>query len=296
MPSTRVLDILPTWTSITGETLRRLTIICKASTHVTDALLAHLAPNLQGLECLYIIGCPRVTHAGIMAIASASTSGLIEISLEALSQEFDMSAFKTACLRINALRRLRAITLTVHINMPLAEWTRDVEELLSSAPLEVFSIYSTTKTIWTPILDEFWDGIVTKHGQRLRRISIHRMQIGLAALELICSQCPLLEQLFIVTEENELDDVAQLFALAKNLRTVHINLSMATSQSLPMLMQIATSILAVCPPITHIGCNTRAWQVNRIVREDEKGEKYVLPTLAPQESPGIPEQFLVVRA
>lgn len=29
MPSAHVLDIFPTWISITGETLRSLTIICK---------------------------------------------------------------------------------------------------------------------------------------------------------------------------------------------------------------------------------------------------------------------------
>lgn len=115
-----------------------------------------------------------------------------------------MSAFKATCLRNDAFRQLKAITLTAHIHMPLAEWTRDVGDLLSSAPLEVFSIYSTSTSIWTPILDEFWKSIVAKHGQRLRRFSVHRMQISLAALEVICSGCPLLEQLFIVAEQREL--------------------------------------------------------------------------------------------
>lgn len=115
-----------------------------------------------------------------------------------------MSAFKTICLHTQAFRRLRAITLTVQIHIPLNKWTRDVEDLLSSAPLETFSIYSTTTSVWTPIPDEFWKNIVEKHGQRLKRFFVHRMQISLAALGVICSQCPLLEQLFIVTERREL--------------------------------------------------------------------------------------------
>lgn len=115
-----------------------------------------------------------------------------------------MSTFKATCLRTMAFRRLRAITLTVHIHMPLDKWTRDVGDLLSSAPLEAFSIYSTNTAIWTPIPDEFWKNIAATHGQRLKRFSIHRMQISLAALEVICSQCPLLEQLFIVVEQREL--------------------------------------------------------------------------------------------
>lgn len=83
-----------------------------------------------------------------------------------------------------------------------------------------------------------------------------------------------------------------------------------------MLMERAISIVSVCSPtLAHIGCNTRVWQVsvgnivmllgfltrrlakiNRTVHEDENGEKYVIPTLAPQENPDIPEQFLVIRA
>lgn len=114
-----------------------------------------------------------------------------------------MSTFKATCLRTNAFRRLRAITLTVYIHIPLEEWTRDIGDLLSSAPLEAFSIYSTS-TIWTPISDEFWKNIAAKHGRRLKKFSVHRLQISLAALEVICSQCPLLEQLFIVAEQDEL--------------------------------------------------------------------------------------------
>lgn len=60
----------------------------QASTHVTDAFLVQLASNLQGLEYLYIIGCPRVTHRGIGEIASANKNGLIGISVEGLSQIF----------------------------------------------------------------------------------------------------------------------------------------------------------------------------------------------------------------
>ncbi|KAF8558683.1 hypothetical protein OG21DRAFT_1493889 [Imleria badia] len=299
MPSARVLDIFPTWISVTGETLRSLTIICKASTLVTDAFLAHLASNLQGLEYLYIIGCPRVTHLGIGAVASANRSGLIGISVEGLSQAFDMSAFKATCLRTMAFRRLRAITLTVYIHMPLDKWTRDVGDLLSSAPLETFSIYSTNTAIWTPIPDEFWKNITANHGQRLKRFSVHRMQLSLAALEAICSQCPLLEQLFIVAEQRELDAAAHLFALARNLRTLHINFPLATSDSSVVSppMEMAVSIVSVCSPtLVHIGCNTRVWQVKKTVHEDENGEQYVIPTLAPQENPDIPEQFLVIRA
>lgn len=82
-----------------------------------------------------------------------------------------------------------------------------------------------------------------------------------------------------------------------------------------MLMERVVSIASACSPtLAHIGCNTRVWQVRvacvtldgflthrlakvkRTVHEDENGEKYVIPALAPQENPDIPEQFLVIRA
>lgn len=40
----------------------------------------------------------------------------------------------------------------------------------------------------------------------------------------------------------------------------------------------------------------RLAKVEKTVHEDENGEKYLIPTLAPHENPDVPEQFLVVRA
>jgi hypothetical protein len=112
------------------------------------------------------------------------------------------------------------------------------------------------------------------------------------------------------------DDAVHLFALAKKLRTLHINFPLDMSESSkfspPGLMERAISIVSVCSPsLVHIGCNTRVWevsiarvhldgflitrQVKRTVFEDENGEKYVTPSLAPLENPDIPEQFLVIR-
>ncbi|KIK96882.1 hypothetical protein PAXRUDRAFT_137464 [Paxillus rubicundulus Ve08.2h10] len=299
MPSARVLDIFPSWISIAGATLRSLTIICKESTLVTDAFLEYLAPSLEGLEYLYIIGCPKVTHHGIGAVASANKNGLIGTSLEGLSQAFDVSVLKDRCFRTNAFRRLRAITLAIHDQTPLVDWARNVDELLSSAPLELFSVYSTATSVRIPIPDDFWKSMVSKHNLRLKRFSIHRMQISFDALQVICSQCTLLEQLFVVVEQRELDVTARLFALAKNLRTLHVNFPLVTNESAlspSILVQSAFSIVSICSPtLTCIGCNTRVWQVKRTVHQDESGEKYTVPTLAPQESPDIHERFLVVR-
>lgn len=60
----------------------------QGETKVTDSLLADLAPNLSNLRQLYLVGCPKVTHDGVLQTASASTLGLTGLGLEGLSPAF----------------------------------------------------------------------------------------------------------------------------------------------------------------------------------------------------------------
>lgn len=297
MPSVHVLNVLPTWIKAVGATLRSLRLICKASDHVTDELLELLSSDLAGLEYLIMFGCRRVTHKGIGALVSANRNGLLAINMEALSPSFDMSVFRALCDRTQAFRRLRSITLTVPANVSALDWTRDVYDLLSSARLETLQLYSIDMLGDTPVTHDFWQRIIASHGSRLKRISFHRIRADPATLHIICSQCPRLEQFFAVTERQDLEAAASSFSLARNLRTLHINFPLAAGEaSMPpvTLMQTALSISSRCSAtLTCIGLNTQVWQVERVVRIDENGEKYTEPTLVPRENPEIPEQFLV---
>lgn len=297
MPSVHVLNVLPLWIKASGPTLRNLRIICRASTHVTDGLLESLSPDLVELEHLSIIGCPKVTHKGIGALVSTNRSGLFAMDLKHLSLSFDMSAFRTLCNRTQAFRRLHTVTLTVPADTSMFDWTRDVYDLLSSAPLEVFQLSSICALSDRQMASDFWQKMVTSHGSRLKHISFHRIQVNLATLHIICSQCPRLEQLFVVAERRDLETLASSFSLARNLRTLHINYPLARNEA-PMspatAMQTALLISLHCSPtLTSIGLNTQMWQVRRVVRIDENGEEHVEPILLPRENPEIPEQFLV---
>lgn len=55
---------------------------------MTDALLEEVAPHLIHLEHLYIVGCPKVTHRGVLAVMIANPSGLIGLGIEAVSPAF----------------------------------------------------------------------------------------------------------------------------------------------------------------------------------------------------------------
>ncbi|KAG1719184.1 hypothetical protein EDB19DRAFT_1787029 [Suillus lakei] len=290
MPSAPVIEVLPSWISATGSTLRNLTMICQTSSLITDALLESLAPSMTELDQLFIIGCPKVTHRSIGEIVSTNRNGITSIGLERLSPAFDMTRFNNICKEHRAFRRLRSITLAVHIETPFRTWTGDVTELLSTAPLEILQIYATTPTAKVVIADEFWKTIVTMHGSRLKRFSIDRMTISLDALRDICSRCSVLEQLFVVTVGHNLDDVTLCFAAAQNLRAIHVNFYREMNETEGRsMMNDAMRIIQQCPAtVTQIGCDTRVWQSTRYdvtVRMNDKAELYT----------HIPEQFLVAR-
>jgi hypothetical protein len=115
-----------------------------------------------------------------------------------------MSRFSGICKGHHAFGRLTSIALMVYINTPLQTWMSDVTELLSTAPLERFQVYATTMISQASVTDEFWKTIVTMHGSRLKRFSVHRIEISLDALRDICSRCTVLEELFILADRHDL--------------------------------------------------------------------------------------------
>ncbi|KAF8958990.1 hypothetical protein BDZ97DRAFT_1923300 [Flammula alnicola] len=299
MPSPAVVSQLNPWLTVTGTSLRSFTLICKGSTLITDALLSSLAPYLVNLEHLHLTGCPKVTHHGVWAVASSSLNGLRSLGLEGVSPKFDMATFASRCTSSGALNGLRSITLTVHQQLPIQEWTKNVIDLLSSSPLERFQIYSTGASFESPVTEDLWSKLVLTHGKCLIRISVHRMLISLEAISNICSQCTNLEELFVVMESSSFDKLADCLSFAKKLRTVHINSPIEASMDVfPFVLRVdqALSIIQRCnSTLTQFGCNAKVWQVDRRIVRDEDGTLRAERILAPYGSPEIPEQFTVVR-
>lgn len=64
---------------------------------MTDAFLEDIAPHLSHLEHLYIVGCPKVTHRGALAVLLANPAGLIGLGIEAVSSAF-VSGFELLIL------------------------------------------------------------------------------------------------------------------------------------------------------------------------------------------------------
>ncbi|KAK2460845.1 hypothetical protein APHAL10511_007315 [Amanita phalloides] len=299
MASAAVVSLLPMWTSLNHNTLRRLTLVCKVSSVVTDEVLVTLAPTLDRLEELQLTGCPKVTHHGVLAVLSVNTQGMIGLWLEGISPRFDMAEFSRRCTAIGAMHRLRSITLTLRQqSQPLESWLSDVLDLLAPAPLDVFQMYSLSTFVAAPVTNRFWKALVTAHGNRLTRFSVHRMMIGLDAIRDVCERCTKLEQLFIVVAPATLRSVGTALACAKNIRIVHINHPLdARAETEPKVMETdVLSIVNQCSPtLTQLGWNTKVWQVTNSVHVGEGGNMSVKRTLSAYESPDIPEAFLVVR-
>ncbi|KAH9474448.1 hypothetical protein JR316_0012907 [Psilocybe cubensis] len=298
MPSASVIAQLPSWTNITGNSLRNLTLICKSSLIITDRLLETLAPSLVNLEHLHLTGCPKVTEQGLWALVSSNIHGLLGLGIEGVSPKFNMFNFANKCVSHGSLNHLRSVTLTVHHQLPMKEWISAAVHLVSASPLELFQIYSTGAFFESPMTDDLWNQLISTHGRRLIRFSVHRMLISLEAIRSICRFCVNLEQLFIVVEPKLLDRLSECLSHAKKLQTIHINYPMeASPDAHPVLLpEHALSIVNSCSStITQFGCNAKVWQVGRRIITDDAGDLQALRTLVPYGNPGIPEQFLVVR-
>ncbi|KAL0946041.1 hypothetical protein HGRIS_012315 [Hohenbuehelia grisea] len=296
MPSQRVLDVFLPWIN-TLCSLKSLTFICKSSPRVTDTFLESISLGCSRLEHLRLVGCIKITYRGVLSILSASTVGLSELSLEGLSPNFDLAAFVERCRASNALRRLKAITLTLNQQRELEETTENIVSLVADVPLERFQIYSVGAVVEAPLTQTFWARILDHHAARLTRLSVHRMLISLDVIEDICLRCDNLDQLFVVVEPEHLDQLALGLASARKLRALHINFPLEAQTDEPPVISPtkALSIVNHCSStLTQFGCNTRVWQVEREVTVDAEGTLVVSRHLRPYNSPDIPEQFLVV--
>ncbi|KAJ7246099.1 hypothetical protein B0H12DRAFT_1187360 [Mycena haematopus] len=300
MPSADVVGQLPLWMARTGSQLCSLTLICKTSPLVTDSVLEALAPNLVHLEQFSLTGCLRVTHRGVWAILSHNTVGLRILALEGLAAKFDLAALTALCADTAVLSRLYSFTLSVYNNA----WLTTAGALLAHAPLEIVQLYAADLLAFPPTAraDAFWHALVSTHGARLTRVSVHRMAISLRAIEDICVRCRVLRQLFVVVDPSALDALGDCLARACALTAVHINFPMVAAEDwvepVPVVLKApdALAIVRRCPDtIALFGCNVRVWQVEREVRRNEAGELVVERMLAKYESPDVPEQFLVVR-
>ncbi|KAJ6471147.1 hypothetical protein C8R47DRAFT_1054609 [Mycena vitilis] len=299
MPSGDVVRQLPSWMARTGPQLRSLTLICKMSPLVTDAVLEELAPSLAQLEQFSITGCPRVTHAGIWAILAQNTAGLRVLGLEGLAVKFDLAALSARCTSSPApvLARLQSFTLSVHSDT----WLAPAAALLASTALEAIHLYATRAFPPTPAADAFWRGLVSAHGARLTRVSVHRMAISIPAIADVCARCLMLRELFVVVDPAALNTLADCLAHTRRLTTVHVNFPTGANTDDAGGLRVlkapeALALVRRCPDsIALFGCNARVWQVEREIRRTEAGELVAERFLAKYDSPDIPEQFLVVR-
>ncbi|KAJ7474202.1 hypothetical protein FB451DRAFT_1088893 [Mycena latifolia] len=299
MPSVDVVGQLTPWMSLTGAMLRSLTLICKMSPLVTDAVLESLAPSLTHLEQFSITGCPRITHLGIWAILSQNSTGVRSLALEGLSPRFNIAHLAALCADAPpVLARLESLTVSVHAE----SWLASISALLTHAPLERFQLYATRAFAQTPPTDAFWRALVDMHGARLTRVSVHRMPVRLSAIADLCAsaRCPALRQLFVVVDPADLGRLTDCLAIARSLTTVHVNFQPRAPDAgdAPSVLTApeALAIVRRCPAtIALFGCNARVWQVERQIRRTADGELVVERFLAKYDSPDVPEQFLVVR-
>ena len=116
----------------------------------------------------------------------------------------DLPSFDLQCRKMQLLNRLASLTITINA-LRDSVWAEDIPSLVSSSPLEYLQLYGTTVVSDKEArLDDFVTSLISVHGSRLKRFSLHRLPISLKALNDVCTGFTNLEQLFIVIEREDL--------------------------------------------------------------------------------------------
>jgi len=293
MPSTSVLEILPRWFQATGRSLTDLALICKEDIYVTDGLLESISQCLSQIEHLHLAGCRRVTNSGVWSMIRYNVTNIKELSLESLSPSFDMLALGGACTKTDGLTSLRSFTLTTRPQNSTDAWMDGTELLLrGSSSLEIFQIYIPNSGSMAALADNFFIRVIEQHRDHLVRFSFHRLCISLDIIDHVCTNCPKLEELFLVIHHAKMAPLLPILAQARYLRTVHIQIVDRPHLCHPF--EHALDIVRQCSPtICQVGIETDVWKVERRISTVE-GLVRLERFLTTVEIPDIPERLLVV--
>lgn len=114
--------------------------------------------------------------------------------------------FCQQCQKAQLLNHMTSLTISINYALLRSAWMKDIPELVSSSPLEYFHLYSTplAEDLKGIELDDFVTALISTHGLRLRRLSIHRLPISLKTLHNACVGFTNLEQLFTVVRGEDL--------------------------------------------------------------------------------------------
>jgi len=262
MPGAPVVEVLPQWLSQTGATLQRLTFLCQSSPRINDELLGRVASHLSNLEHLHLLGCTKVTHEGLWEVVVRNSRGLLSLGLEALSPAFDMAIFSERCRNSDVLDHLKSVTLTVNQHIDLPSWMNNVLDMLESCPLEMFHISTAGGDVGRTLTDAFVKQLVSSHGHRLKRFSVQRIPISTTAIEDICLRCPVLQELFVVVDIDDIDNIGPCLGITRNLRSLHINRPIESSaDDIPYVKpeRIVALVRQSGSELRQIGFSTRVW-------------------------------------
>ncbi|KAF8510199.1 hypothetical protein BU17DRAFT_55597 [Hysterangium stoloniferum] len=296
MPSAEVVDILPQWLMKNKETLTAFHVLCKSSSLITNDRLAAMAPYMTRLRHLHIVGCPRITHRGILAVIRHNTASFESLGLEGLSPTFELPALAEVA---PLLTSLNSLTLTLPSD-PLREiWPPAFHAFTAHAPLTEIHIYITGGMILSlpprPLMENMIAPILNLHAVRLRKLSVNRLKMRPHVVENICVACPNLETLFVVVEGLYLDDIVTALAKSKSIRNIHVNFAHNGSDARVPIEDVRRIAERLGSQVRQLGFANRVYQLDRVAVVGEDGETVMHLAVATYEHPEVPEQFLVVR-
>jgi len=119
----------------------------------------------------------------------------------------DMGAFSSQCTHAGSMISLKSLTLTLHAHLISDSWIKQMDDLLSLSPIELFQVYSVITTNDSPLANLLVSSMLSAHGHRLTKFSVHRIRLDLNTIREVCRRCPELNQLFITLSSRDIVSV-----------------------------------------------------------------------------------------
>ncbi|TNY19870.1 Proteophosphoglycan ppg4 [Rhodotorula diobovata] len=324
LPDRNVANVLPAFldrqralapqaTFRTGEDqgvllLEELSILCRESPVINDALFSSLLPSLahSRLTSLALAGCAKLSGSPLLDLLP-SLPHLRHLALEACALD-SSTFFPHAAPHLSSLESLKLThpgpRHPSHAAfLPALETLLDHTHALTSLTLYHSGASATGSREWPSLPADFVRHVASVRGARLRKFEVSGVLVGLEAVEALTERARGLRNVVLhLGYEFDLSRLTAAFAPLASLRTLHL-----LSQRADISPDDVLSLAEQCSPtLRQIGFRNRVWLVKRSYAphpdpdlspdpDVARAKSRAKVSLAPYDLPWFPEALLVVR-
>ncbi|KDQ56702.1 hypothetical protein JAAARDRAFT_179330 [Jaapia argillacea MUCL 33604] len=255
--SWNVVDGLSGWCQNNlSATLTTLTLYMAHD--LNDQVLASTLENLPNLTSLHVVGCPKADHVTVLQLAGLYTPHLESLSLTTWESPRTLPP-------LPPLLHLTRLSIDTHCTLSppsIPPLYTALFALFSPSPLSHLTLKLSDKLI---LADSFIDGLVERHGMRLKTLSLVGCVVGTESVMRIMRGCRGLDVLGITVPVKEMFPFTLALSHSKSVHTL-IDMGEKHENHGPRLSLSKDSIRTLMESVKSLRvvvCDNRRWVATR---------------------------------